>query len=156
MANSITPCVRSFILFILCGNPILKGVFVTTLSGLVVTLDAEITVLTAQLGRLNIINQLASIEINTLNAIQHKTQAELNLILGPLSSASTCPQLAALLQDLQSSSVSKAVVGRQNQIYKANKSLNLAAAQQAIISQKQQLRQFCLDMIQEIALLCGS
>lgn len=151
---AVSQCVKSFILFILCGNPILKGVFVTTLSGLVVTLDAEITQLIAQLGRLNIINQLASIEINTLNASSNKVRAELNLLLGPLADASTCPELAALLQQLQSSSVSKAAVGLQNQIYKANKSLNLAAAQQAIISQKQQLRTFCLDTINEINTLC--
>jgi hypothetical protein len=152
--SSVTPCLRQFILHILCGNPILKGTFVTTLSGMILTLDAEITLLTAQVGRLNIINQLANIEIQTLNAITNKLQAQLNLLLGPLADASACPEVAAFLQQLQSSSVSKIAVGVQNQIYKANKSLNLAAAQNALIAQKQKLRTLCLDTINEIANLC--
>jgi hypothetical protein len=152
---ALSTCAANFIKYVLCGNPVLKGVFITTLSGLVVTLDAEITVLVAQVGRLNVINQLANIEIQTLNAVTNKLQAELNLLLGPLTDAASCPEIAALLAEFQSSAVSKAAVGLQNQIYKANQSLNLAAAQQAIIAQKQQVRQFCLDMIQGINTLCS-
>ena len=54
---AILPCVRAFILAILCGNPILKGALVTTLNAMIVTLDLEITKLTVTLGRLNIFNK---------------------------------------------------------------------------------------------------
>ncbi len=152
--SSVTPCLKNFIFYIICGNPIFKGVFVSTLSGMVVTLDAEIVQLIAQAGRLNIINQLANLEIQTLNAVTNKLQAQLNILLGPLSDASACPEVAAFLQQLQSNSVSKTAAGLQNQIYKADKSLNLAAAQNSLIARKQKLRTLCLDTINEISNLC--
>lgn len=151
---AVSACVKRFILIILCGNPIMKGAFITLLSSLVLQIDAEIAILTANLGRLNFIQQLTNLEIQAVQAIYNKIQNDLNLILGPLNAASTCPELVNLNSVIQQNVVSKTVVSLQNSIYKLNKASNLATRQDAIIKQKNKVRDQLLDMISSINTLC--
>lgn len=154
-AKDILPCVKAFILAILCGNPILKGVFTTFLTSLVLQLDQEIAVLTLELGQLNILNRLLNIEIQFVQAAVNKVQADLNLLLGPLSAANNCPTLSKLNTNIQQNAVSKTFVALQNKIYQFNRRTNLTRIQDTIIKKKQKLRNDCLDMISAITDLCG-
>lgn len=154
-AKDVLPCVKAFILAILCGNPILKGVFTTFLAGLVLQLDQEIAILTLELGQLNILNRLLNIEIQFVQSALNKVQADLNLLLGPLSAANSCPTLSKLNTNIQQNAVSKKFVALQNKLAQFNRRTNLTQVQNTIIKKKQKLRQDALDMIDAITSLCG-
>lgn len=147
-------CVKRFILTVLCGNPIMKGSFITLLTSLVLQIDQEIALLTLQLGRLNFVQQLTNLEIQALQAVFNKIQVDLNLILGPLQSGAACSELNRLNQYIQSNAVSKKAIALQNAIYKLNKAANLTTRQNAIIAQKNKIRDEMLDMIDAINTLC--
>ena len=151
---ALSACVDSFILSILCGNPILKGAFVSFLNTLVIQIDEEITVTTAQLGRLNLVNKVLSLEIQGVKAILDKAQADLNLVLGPLSQFPNCPELSNLNQSIQNTAVSKTFIGLQNQLYSFNRIANIANLQNSIIQQKEKLKSDVQAVIARIALLC--
>ena len=151
---AVTACVRRFILVVLCGNPIMKGAFVTLLNSLILQLDQEIALLTAQLGRLNVIQLLTNLTIQSLRAVFNKVQADLNLVLGPLNDASACPELLTMNSIIQRSVLSKKVRALQNALYKLNKTANLARAQTAIIAYKNKVRDDLQNMVDEIAALC--
>lgn len=151
---AISPCVDAFILAVLCSNPILKGAFVTTLTGTILTLDQEVALFTAQLGRLNIVNKVLDLEIQAVQAILNKVQADMNLILGPLQAFSECPELARLNETLQNNAVSKKFSAFQKKIYEFNRILNLTVVQDAITQRRQQIRQELLDIIDRINILC--
>jgi hypothetical protein len=150
----LSPCVDSFILTILCGNPILKGSFITLLSSIVLQLDAEVTDLNAQLGRLNVINQVLNFEIQAVQAIIDKVQADFNLILGPLQQFGSCPELAQLSQTLQESAISKKFAGLQEKIYWLNRRANIANVQNSISQHKDETRNNFLAFIDRINTLC--
>jgi hypothetical protein len=98
---AISSCVTTFILTVLCGNPILKGVFVTLLNSILIQLEEEIAVLTLEIGRLNVVNQVLQLEIQAEQAIVSKLQADFNLVLGPLQNSATCPELNQLTNTIQ-------------------------------------------------------
>jgi hypothetical protein len=121
---------------------------------MVLQIDQEIALLTLQLGRLNFIQQLTNLEIQALQAVFNKVQADLNLIFGPLNNAASCPELIRLTEYIQSTAVSKKAIALQNAIYKLNRAANFATRQDAIIAQKNKIRDEMLDMIDAINTLC--
>lgn len=151
---AVSACVSRFIVTVLCGNPILKGAFITFLNGTVAQLDQEITVLTASLGRLNVVQALTNIEIQAVNAIVNKIRNDANLLLGPLNSFSGCSELQRVSSYLQNNAGSKAVKGFQRKVYELNRAANMANVQSSIIQAKEQLKQDVLDILDEINTLC--
>ncbi len=148
------PCVDAFITALLCSNPILKGAFVTTLSGLVIQLDLLVAQSTLQLGRFNILNKVLEFQIQLLQAVIGKVSADLNLILGPLRAFGTCPELARLNEALQNTAVGKVFSSLQKKLYEANRLTNLTIVQDGITKKRQQLRKDALDIIERINILC--
>lgn len=154
MANQVAACVKAFILAILCGNPILKGAFVTAINGVILDLDVEIALLTAQLARLNIINAITNIAIKALQAQIDKVTADLNLILEPMAAAGSCAGLNNLNEAIQNSAVGKTFNAFQKLLYDFNRRTNLVNLQNAIIQKKQQLRDDLQNFVDNIASLC--
>lgn len=154
-AKDILPCVKAFILAILCGNPILKGTFTTFLTGLVLTLDAEIAVLVLAIAQLNILNRILALQIASVNAALNKNIADLNVLLGPLAAAGSCSTLSKLLIGLESILAGKKSRGLQKLLNELNRRTNLAQVQDTIMKKKQKLRNDCLDIIAAITDLCG-
>lgn len=151
---ALSACVDSFIVALLCSNPILKGAFITSLSGIVLQLDQEIAQATTQLERLNIVNKVLNLEIQAAQAILNKVSADLNLILDPLKAFGSCPELARLNETLQNNAVSKTFSAFQKKLYEYNRILNLTRVQDAITKRRQQIRQEALDIIDRINILC--
>ena len=151
---AVLACVRAFILAILCGNPILKGAFVTVANSTIATLDLQIVALTASLARLNFFNQILSFQIAALEAIFSTVRADLNLILEPLNRANSCPPLQKFNQQVQSALGGKKFRAFQKKLYDFNRSTNLANAQSALIQEKDKLKKDLQDMVDEIGTLC--
>lgn len=151
---AVSACIESFILVILCGNPILKGAFSTFLNTLILQLDEEIAVLTLQLGRLNFLNQFLSLELQTVQALVDKVSADFNLILDPLKQFGDCPELAQLSNFIQDNAVNKNIAGLQNKLYELNRVTNLVNLQNAIIKQKDQLRNSLQEFVDRIGTIC--
>jgi flagellar hook assembly protein FlgD len=124
------------------------------LTGLIATLEAETTVLILEAGRLNILAELAQLEMGALNAIINKTQSELNLILGPLASTQ-CLDLQNLIGKLQNSATGKVLIAVQNYIYKIAKYNSLYQAKLAQIAQNNQLVTWCNNFISAINQICS-
>ena len=154
VSSEVSSCARQWILYILCGNPILKGLIISTLTGLIATLEAETTLLIIEAGRLNILAEIAQIEMGALNAIVNKTSSELNFILGPLASTQ-CLDLQNLIGKLQNSATGKILVGIQNYIYKIAKYNSLYQAKLAQIAQNNQMTQWCNNFIAAINSICS-
>src|SRR5271157_3690049 len=104
-------CAVQFIRAILCGNVVLKSTFKTFLNSQILAANAEIAILGAQLVRLDILNQFAMLEINTLAAVQNKIQADLNVVLGPMQGYATCPVISNFIQQAESGATAKALAG---------------------------------------------
>ena len=155
ISSEVSSCALAWIKYVLCGNPILNGLIISTLTGLIATLEAETTVLIIEAGRLNILAQITQIEMGALNAIVNKTQSELNLILGPLASTS-CLDLQNLIGKLQNSATGKVLIAIQNYIYKYSKYSSLYQAKLAQIAQNNQLVTWCNNFIAAINQICGS
>jgi len=132
-------CVINFIRQILCNNPILKATFKTFLNSQILAADAEIAVLGAQLARLDILNEFAMLEIQTLAAVQNKIQADLNVVLGPMQSYATCPVISQFIAQAESGATAKALAGFQNLIYTYNRRAYVA---NAISAQVKSLQNF--------------
>jgi hypothetical protein len=132
----------------------MKGSFVTLLSSIVLQLDSEVNVLNAQLGRLNVANQILNLEIQAVQAIVDKVQSDFNLILGPLQEFSSCPELAQLSQTLQENAVSKTFAGLQEKIYWLNRRTNIANVQNSISQHKEEVKNNLLAIIDRINILC--
>jgi hypothetical protein len=144
MATPSTPvalsiCVVNFIRQILCNNPVLKATFKTFLNSQILAADAEIAILGSQIARLDILNEFAMLEINTLAAIQNKIQADLNVVLGPMQAYATCPTISQFLAQAQSGATLKALAGFQNLIYSYNRRAYVA---NAISAQVKSLQNF--------------
>lgn len=151
---AISSCLKAFILTVLCGNPIMKGAVVSSLTGILFTLDAEIALATAELGRLNVFNAFLSLEILTIKAILNKVSADLNLILGPFSDSASCPEVAEVIEKLQEGAVNKKISGFINKLYEQQRVLNLAVIQDAIIKKKNAQRDRIVEFINSINTLC--
>jgi hypothetical protein len=132
-------CVINFIRQILCNNPILKATFKTFLHTQIAAADLEIAVLGAQIARLDLLNAFASLEIQTLAAVQQKIQADLNVVFGPMQAYATCPTISQILTQAESGATIKALAGLQNLIYTYNRRAYLA---NAVSSQVKQLQNF--------------
>lgn len=132
-------CVLQFIRQILCNNPILKATFKSFLQTQIAAADAEIAILGSQLVRLDILNEFAMLEINTLAAVQNKIQADLNVVLGPMQSYATCPTISQFIAQAESGASLKALAGLQNLIYTYNRRAYVATA---ISNEVKQLQNF--------------
>jgi hypothetical protein len=151
---NVSPCVVRFVRTVLCGNPIMKGAFVTTLSSVVLALDAEIAILFVLLQQLNIVKRVIDFAIQSVRATLNQVAASLNIVLGPLQTAAECEELRKLLTQLESSAVGRKVRGMQNLIYKANRISGLAVQTDSIMKYKNKVRDDLLDMISAINTLC--
>ena len=121
MANQLEACALSFIKAVLCGNSVLRSTFKTFLNTQILLANEEITIISAQIARLDILNAFANLEIQTLKAVQAKIQADLNLVLGPMQNSITCPTISLFLAQAQSGSTAKALAALQNLIYSYNR-----------------------------------
>jgi hypothetical protein len=131
MANPATTlgvCAVQFIKAVLCGNAVLKSTFKTFLNSQILLADEQIAILGAQLNRLDILNEFARLEINTLAAVQNKIQADLNVVLGPMQGSATCPVISQFMQQAQSGATTQALAGIQNLIYTYNRRQYVATA----------------------------
>jgi hypothetical protein len=159
MANPATTlglCAVQFIKAVLCGNPTLKATFKTFLNSQILAADAEIAILGAQIARLDILNEFANLEIQTLAAVQNKIQADLNVVLGPMQGSATCPVISQFMQQAQSGATAKALAGFQNLIYTYNRRAYVATA---ISNQVKSLQDFvnkAQQFVDLIDLVCGS
>ena len=146
-------CVDAFIISILCGNPILKGAWITLLNSMIVTLQAQVAILTLQITRLNVAHQFVSLASNTIKAVIDKTKVDLNLFLGPLQQFSSCAPLLDINKLIQSNAVNKTVSSLKKIDYNLRRytSLtNVLNAQKAYIDEKIAVLQDFLDRINEI------
>jgi hypothetical protein len=142
MANPATTlglCAIQFIRAILCGNSVLKSTFKTFLNSQILLADEQIAILGAQLARLDILNEFANLEIQTLAAVQNKIQADLNVVLGPMQGSATCPVISQFIAQATSGSTLKALAGIQNLIYTYNRRAYVA---NAISNQVKSLQNF--------------
>jgi hypothetical protein len=143
-------CFYNFVLAVLCGNSVLKSTFKTFLNSQILAADAEIALLGAQLARLDILNEFAMLEINTLAAVQNKIQSDLNVVLGPMQGAATCPVISQFIAQAESGSTLKALAGLQNLIYSYNRRAYVATA---ISNQVKQLQNFVNTAQQALTLI---
>jgi hypothetical protein len=150
----VAPCVKTFILFFLCGNPILKGAFVTLLNTIIARLSLEIDLLTLQIERLNIVNQITSLGISALNGLINQVKTDLNLLLGPLQQAADCSALARLNETVQDSAVGRNLTAVYKKLYDINRITNLIRVQDAIKQKKEEEIRRLQDMVDAIASLC--
>lgn len=146
-------CVVNFIRQILCNNPTLKSTFKTFLNSQILLADAEIAVLGAQLARLDILNQFAALELQTLAAVQNKIQADLNVVLGPMQGYATCPTISNFIAQAESGATAKALAGFQNLIYTYNRRAFVANTISAQVKRLQNFvntAQSFLDLMDQI------
>jgi len=147
-------CVVNFIRQVLCNNPTLKSTFISFLNSQILAADAEIAFLGAQVARLDILNDFAMLEIQTLATIQNKIQADLNVVLGPMQSYATCPTISLFMQQAESGATAKALAGIQNLIYTYNRRAYVA---NAISNQVKNLQNFvntAQSFIDLIGIIC--
>jgi hypothetical protein len=152
---AVAACVRAFILTILCGNPILRGAFVTLLNSMILQVSLEIDLLTVQIARLNILNQILSLGITTAQAAFDKVKADLNLFLGPLQQFHGCVDLSTLNETIQNNAVGRAVANFNKKLYELNRVTNLVRVQNAIKQKKEEQVRKLQEMVDAIASLCG-
>lgn len=150
----VAPCVKAFILFFICGNPILKGAFVTLLSTVIASLSLEVDVLTAEIARLNLVNQITSLGINALNGLANQIKVDLNLLIGPLQQAADCPALADLNATVQNNAIGRSFAALNKKLYDLNRMTNLVRVQSAIKQQKEEQIRRLQDMVSAIGNLC--
>ena len=112
----------------MCQNPTLKATFRSFLQTQIAAADLEIALLGAQLARLDILNEFAILEINTLAAVQNKIQTSLNVVLGPMQGYATCPTISLFMAQAESGATLKALAGLQNLIYTYNRRAYVANA----------------------------
>jgi hypothetical protein len=154
VGQEVTACTLAWIKYIVCGNTVLKSLILSSIAGFIATIQAETAILVIEAGRLNILAELAQIEIAAIQGITNKTQSELNLLLGPLAS-SNCVDLQALSSKLQSSATGKILVAAQNYIYKYNKYSQLYQAKLAQIAQNNQLVTWLQNFENAINTVCS-
>lgn len=152
---SLSQCIITFIRAILCANPVLKSTFKTFLNSQILLANEEITVLSASIARLDILNAFARLEIQTLAAVQNKITAELNVVFGPMQAYATCPEISQLLAQAQSGATLKALSGLQNLIYTYNRR---AYVQTALTNEQKQLQAYVAtaqNILNNIDLVCS-
>lgn len=149
-------CVINFIRQILCNNPVLKGTFTTFLNSQILAADAEIAILGSQLARLDILNEFAMLEIQTLAAVQNKIQSELNVVLGPMQTYATCPTISQFIAQAESGATLKALAGFQNLIYSYNRRAYVANAISAQVKSLQDFVNTAQAFLTLIGQICNS
>lgn len=149
-------CVIQFIKQILCQSPILKATFKTFLNSQILAADAEIAVLGSQLARLDILNEFAMLEIQTLAAVQNKIQADLNVVLGPMQSYATCPTISQFIAQAESGATLKALAGFQNLIFSYNRRAYVANAISAQVKSLQNFVNTAQAFLNLIDQVCNS
>lgn len=152
---ALAQCVITFIRNILCANPVLKSTFKTFLNSQILLANEEITVLSAQIATLDILNAFARLEIQTLATVQNKIQADLNVVFGPMQGYATCPEISRIMSQATSGSTLKALSGLQNLIYQYNRR---AYVQTALTNEQKKLQSFVAsaqDFLNNIDLVCS-
>lgn len=150
----VAACVKAFILFFICGNPILKGAFVTLLNTVINSLSLEVDLLTAEIARLNLVNQITSLGISALNGLVNQIKVDLNLLIGPLQQAAECTALADLNETLQNNAIGRTFTAINKKLYDINRVTNLVRVQDAIKQKKQEQIRRLQDMVTAISTLC--
>lgn len=154
MASQVAACVRAFILTILCANPILKGAWVTLLNSTILSLQEQIAILTLQINRLNILNTLTGIGINTLRALVNKVSTDLNLFLGPLQAFPDCQVLSGLSSTIQAGAIGQKFSAINKKLHDFQRATNLS---NILSAKKKKLDQRIADlqaMLDAINTLC--
>lgn len=136
---SLPSCVVQFVKNILCANPVLKSTFKTFLNSQILLAEEQISLISAQILRLDILNSFVQLEIQTLKTVQNKIQADLNVVFGPMSGYATCPEISQILSQAQSGSTAKALAALQNLVYSYNRRQYVA---NALTAEQKQLRNF--------------
>ena len=152
---AVATCVKAFILALLCGNPILRGTFVTILNSLLLKLSFDIDQINLLIGRLNIHNQILSLGINTLNALKDKVASDMNLLLGPIQQFEGCLPIQKIATFLQENAVAKKAKAFEKKISDINRVTNLVNIQNSLKLEKEAAITSIQDFIDEIANLCN-
>jgi hypothetical protein len=153
---ALSTCVIQFIKAVLCGNSVLKSTFKTFLNSQILLANEEITVLSAQIARLDILNAFANLEIQTLKTVQNKIQADLNVVLGPMQGSATCPEISQLMSQAQSGNTAKALAAIQNLIYTYNRRAFVANTLTAEQKHLQNYVQTAQNILNNIDSVCSS
>jgi hypothetical protein len=159
MANPATTlglCAVQFIKAVLCGNTVLKATFKSFLNSQILLADEQIAILGAQVNRLDILNDFARLEINTLAAVQNKIQADLNVVLGPMQGSATCPVISQFIAQAESNSTLKALAGIQNLIYSYNRRAYVSTAISNQVKSLQNFVNTAQEFLNLIDQVCGS
>jgi predicted sugar kinase len=153
---SLSQCVITFIKNILCANPILKSTFKTFLNSQILLAQEQISLISAQILRLDILNSFAQLEIQTLKTVQNQIQADLNVVFGPMSGYASCPEIGQILAQAQSGSTAKALAALQNLIYTYNRRQYVANALTAEQKQLQNYVQTAQNILNNIDNVCAN
>jgi hypothetical protein len=156
LTTQLGACAISFIKAVLCGNSVLRSTFETFLNSQILAADAEIAILGAQLQRLDILNEFAMLEIQTLAAVQNKIQSSLNVVLGPMVGAATCPVISQFIAQAESGATTKALAGLQNLIRTYNRRAYVATAISNKIKSLQNFVNQAQLFLTAINQICGS
>ena len=151
---SVAACTRTFILLVLCGNPILKGTFITLLNTIIAQLLLERDLLTLQIARLNILNQITSLGINAMRGAINQVKTNLNLFVGPLQQFPDCVDLSKLNETIQSHATGRTLTAINKKLYDLQRGTNLVRVQNAIKQKTDEQIRKLQDIINEISSLC--
>lgn len=152
---SLSQCAITFIRQILCSNPVLKSTFKTFLNSQILLAEEEITIISAQIVRLDILNAFANLEIQTLKAAQNKIQADLNVVFGPMQGYATCPEVSQLMSQATSGATAKKLAALQNLIYTYNRRAYVANALTAEQKHLQNYVQTAQNFLNSIDSVCS-
>ena len=151
---AIPACVQAFILALLCGNPLLRSAWVTLLNSLILQLSEEVDLLTLQIARLNVLNQINSQIINSFEALKSKVSADLNLFLGPLQQFNGCVDLQKISKYIHLNAVGRKAAALKKKLYEFNRVTNLVQVQNAIKQAKEQQITDLQNFVDAITELC--
>lgn len=147
-------CVDAFILAVLCGNPILKGAWITLLNSIILRLSQEVDLLLLQITRANAAHRLLSLLTNTVAATVNQVKVDLNLFLGPLQQFSDCLPLKDLNTLLQNNAVGKKFNALKKLEYKVRRMASLASVLTWTKEKKEEQITILQDFIDKINELC--
>jgi len=154
MAGRLPKCVDAFILAILCGNPILKGAWITLLNSIVFSLQAQIAIVTANLVALNSVSRVYGIASSTIKTLIDRTKVDLNLFLGPIQQFSSCAPILDINKQLQRLSNNKVTSALKKMDYKIRRVIGLLAIYSAVKEYLDEQVEIVQDFIDRINDIC--
>ena len=136
---SLPSCALTFIKNILCGNSVLRSTFRTFLNSQILLAEGEIALISSQIARLDILNIVTNLEIQTLKAVQNKIQSDLNVLGVPMAANASCPTISVFLAQAQGGAAAKKLAALQNLIYTLNRRQYVA---NALTAEQKQLQSY--------------